>query len=523
MHQLQELIRLHRLGTTAQKTAKQLGIDRKTERRYRRRLRQAGLLEGAPDDLPALADVKAAVRRETKPPPQERSSVEPWRETVSMLLDRGCGPTAIHGQLGERFNDYDGSLSAVKRLCTRIRTQRGPRPQDVAIPVHAAPGAEAQVDFCYVGKLLDAKTNRTRKAYVFVMVLSHSRWMFAEIVFGQDIETWLTLHRRAFKALRGVPQVVVPDNLKAAVTKAVFGASEMGTLQRSYRELARHYGFAIDPTPAYAPEKKGKVESGVRYVKSSFFAPRSDTFRDLDEANRALAVWLAETANQRVHGTTGRVPAEVLAEVELAALRGLPSEPYVPVLWHKAKVARNAHVAFRGRFYSVPFVHIGAEAWLRIRGEAVDVHVHDEPVAHHRLHGDTPWSTNPSHLPEGRRDLARRDPNHWYERADRLGDEVGAYIREVMASDEVHYPLRRIQSIVPALEALAPDRARSVVSRARRYACFKPDAVKRIIRDNLDLEPPEGGPIDPGWVTKPVYARDAEDFLGRMEVNHGHA
>lgn len=523
MHQLQELVRLHRLGTTARQTAHLLGIDRKTERKYRRRLHEAGLLEGSPEELPELGVLKAAAYRKSAPPPQEQSSIERWRGEVERLLDQGCGPTAVHGQLTERFNDYDGSLSAVKRLCTRIAEERGPRPEDVAIPVHTAPGQQAQVDFGYVGRLADPETGTSRKAYVFVMVLSHSRWMYAEIVFSQDIDTWLGLHKRAFKALGGVPAVIVPDNLKAAVTKAAFGASEMGTLQRSYREMARHYGFAIDPAPAYAPEKKGKVESGVRYVKSSFYTPRSDTFRALDDANRALTGWLAQTANQRVHGTTGRVPADVLAEVELAALRGLPSEPYVPVLWHKAKIARNAHAVFRGRFYSVPFQHIGKIAWFRVRGEAVEIYVEDEQVAHHRLHGDTPWSTHPNHLPEARRDLARRDPNHWYERADALGEEVGAYIREVMASDEVHYPLRRVQSIVPALEALTPDRARSVVTRARRFACFKPDAIKRIIRDELDLEPLEGAPVDPGWASSPVYARNAEEFLGHMEVGHGHA
>ncbi len=523
MHQLQELVRLHRMNVKAGELARRLGMDRKTERKYRRRLEAAGLLRGDPGDLPPLEALKKAVHRDIKRPTQERSSVERWRETIETLFDRNCGPTAIHIQLGERFNDYDGSLSAVKRFCRRLREDKGPRPEDVAIPVHSAPGQQAQIDFGYVGKLLDRATGTHRKAYVFVMVLSFSRWMYAEVVFSQDIDTWLGLHKRAFKALGGVPAVVVPDNLKAAVTKAAFAASEMGTLQRSYRELGRHYGFSIDPTPAYSPEKKGKVESGVRYVKSSFYAPRSDTFRDLDDANRALASWLAQTANQRVHGTTGRVPDDLLAEVEREALGGVPSEPYVPVLWHKAKVARNAHATFRGRFYSVPFLHVGKEAWFRVRGEAVEVLVDDVQVAHHRLHGDTPWSTHPAHLPEGRRDLARRDPNHWFERADQLGKEVGAYVREVMASDQVHYPLRRVQAIVPALEALTPDRARSVVARARRFACFKPEAIQRILRDNLDLEAPGDAPIDPGWASSPTYARDATEFLGRMEVRHGHA
>jgi transposase len=98
------------------------------------------------------------------------------------------------------------------------------------------------------------------------MVLSYSRHQFARVVFDQRTETWLRLHVEAFAALGGVPRVVVPDNLKAAVIRGAFGASEEPTLNRSYRELARHYGFKIDPAPPLKPEKKGKVESGVKWT-----------------------------------------------------------------------------------------------------------------------------------------------------------------------------------------------------------------------------------------------------------------
>ena len=87
----------------------------------------------------------------------------------------------------------------------------------------------------------------------------------------RTVPTWIELHVRAFHALGGVPKVVVPDNLKAAVIRAAFGADrDEQSIQKSYRELARHYGFVIDPTPPRSPEKKGKVESGVKYLKGNF-------------------------------------------------------------------------------------------------------------------------------------------------------------------------------------------------------------------------------------------------------------
>ena len=493
---------------------------RKTERRYRRQIALAGLLDGPADDLPSMEALRAAVVKTASTPPQETSSVVAWLPLIQAKLDLGCGPTAIHQVLREEHPSFDGSLSAVKRLCKRLRAAEGPKAQDVAIPVHTAPGQQAQVDFGYVGRLRDPETDKRRKAWVFVMVLSHSRMMFAKVVFRQDVTTWLQLHREAFAFFGGVPRVVVPDNLKAAVIRAAFAASEMGTLHRSYRELAQHYGFAIDPTPAYAPQKKGKVESAVKFTKSAFFKPRADSLDRIDDVNRRLEAWVRTTANTRVHGTTGQVPAEVFAQVERPALEPLPGTPFVPVLWHRTKVGSNSHVVYGKRFYSVPWQHLGKEAWLRIRGDSVTIFVEDARVADHLRGGPTPWSTQEAHLPEGRRDWAKRDPAHWFARADALGDDVGRFVRAVMESEEVHYPLRRVQRIVPLLEGLPRDEAQAVARRAARFGCYRPDGLRRIVREGLAKEPPTESYVAP-WASSPRFARQADEFLTGLEVADG--
>lgn len=294
----------------------------------------------------------------------------------------------------------------------------------------------------------------------------------------------------------------------------------MGVLNRSYRELARHYGATIDPTPAYAPKKKGKVESAVKYVKGAFFKPRDLT--DIDDANRQLTRWITDTANLREHGTTRRRPKEVFDAVEAQKLLGLPDVPYVPVLWHRATVRTNSHVTFDKRFYSVPWQLLGKDAWLRVQGNQVVIYVDDERVAEHRRDGETPWSTREAHLPEGRRDHAQRDPEYWYRRAENIGEEVLDYVRAVMAADEVHSPLRRVVSIVMTLESVPAQRACAVAQRASRYAAFHPDAVRRILKQNLDDKPVDTGFIDPGWAKNPQFARQATDFLRSLEVPHGH-
>lgn len=525
MHQLQELVRLHRLGRPAREVARALALDRKTERKYRRRIASADLLSGDPDNLPTLAALRAAVKPTRRPtPPQEQSSVLAYSAYIDGKRREGFGPTAIHNLLVDLHGDDVGSLSAVKRLFARLKKADGVRPTDVAIPVHTAPGQQAQVDFGYVGKLVDPATGTRRKAWVFVMTLSYSRFTFACLVFTQDIDTWLACHRAAFAAFGAVPRVAVPDNLKAAVIRAVFGATEMGMLNRSYRDMARAYGFRIDPTPAYSPEKKGKVESAVKYVKNSFLLPRLAEFTDIDDANQRLARWLAETANVRTHGTTGQQPVALLEQCERLAMLPLPASPVLPAVWREARVGRNSHITVAKRFYSVPWTHIGKTAHVRIRGDALSVFVDDVRVAEHRTTGDTPWSTLPSHLPEGRRDLADRDPANWFRRAAAMGEEVEAYAHFVMDSDAVHYPLRRVQSIVRQLERLTPERARSVVARAARFGAAEPDAIRRIITDKLDLtETLAEGFVDPRWATSARFARQASEFLAASGGTHASA
>ena len=378
MHRLQELVRLHRLGLGPREVARHLQMGPNTERQYREAIQKAGLLEGAAEDLPAAEALKGALEEHAprKLPPQQQSSIERWKPRIEQLLDKGLGPKAILDRLRLEEESFQGGLGAVKRMVARIRRERGPQASDVAVPVETGPGDVAQVDFGFAGWRWDPGTGRLRKSWVFVLVLGYSRHMFAEVTFDQKLETWLALHERAFRALGGVPHTLVPDNLKAAVVRAAFGVSEEAALNRSYRELARHSGFKIDPTPPRAPKKKGKVESGVKYVKNNALAGRDG--EPLEEVNRTLKRWVQEIAGQRTHGTTGRRPVEVFEAEEKAALLPLPAQRYEPVVWKEATVHRDSHVVFDGRQYSVPWRLMGRQVWIRATSASVYIFYDDE-------------------------------------------------------------------------------------------------------------------------------------------------
>lgn len=232
MHRLQEIVRLHRLETSAKTIARQLKMGRNTIKA----LSTAGVLEGDPADLPDFDVLRAIVEEHVpaKKAPQQSSTVERWRSRISALRNKGAMPTAIHDWLRLHEPDYEGSLSAVKRMCLGLERAEGPKPTAVAIPVETDPGEVAQVDFVYAGKRYDPDQGALRRCWLFVMTLGFSRHMFLELVFDQRIETWCRLHIKAFEYFGGAQKVIVPDNLKSAVIRAALGVDDEPVLNRTY-------------------------------------------------------------------------------------------------------------------------------------------------------------------------------------------------------------------------------------------------------------------------------------------------
>lgn len=377
MHRLQEVIRLHRLGSSSRRIARQLSMGRDTIRSYLAALSKASLLEGPVDELPSLDILRTLVLDpiESSAAAPSTSSVERFKDEVMRLRAKCAGPTAIHDHLRIQQADYKGSLSAIKRLCLRLEREEGPKAVDVAIPVETAPGEVAQVDFGYAGKRYDPARGVLRKCWIFVMTLGFSRRMYCELVFDQKVETWIRLHIQAFEYFGGVPRVIVPDNLKAAVIRAAFAIDDEPVIHRSYRELARYYGFQVDPTPPRSPEKKGKVENSVRYVKGNFL--RTWESVDLDVDRQALRRWLLEVADQRIHGTTARRPIELFEQAERAALLALPAVRFEPVVWRRARVHSDSHVQVDGAFYSAPWRFLHQELWVRCSAHSLSI-LHDD-------------------------------------------------------------------------------------------------------------------------------------------------
>jgi hypothetical protein len=149
MQRLQELVRLHRMGTRCREVARLLKMGPAAELAYRQILEAAGLLLGSPDELPPLDVLRCAVEA-AKPPKQghqEQSTAQPWAVEIETLTAKGVGPKAIYDRLRRETEGFTASYDAVKRMAGRVTVARGVQPEDVAIPVVTLPGQVAQVDF----------------------------------------------------------------------------------------------------------------------------------------------------------------------------------------------------------------------------------------------------------------------------------------------------------------------------------------------------------------------------------------
>ena len=403
---------------------------------------------------------------------------------------------------------YSGSYTSVRRFVHRLHR----REDQAVVRMHTAPGEEVQVDFGSAGSFLDPSSGRLRTAYVFVMTLSYSRHQYAELVFDQKVATWLACHRHAFEWFGGTPRRVVPDNLKAAVLEAALYDPVLG---ESYRRMAQHYGFLVSPTRPRTPEHKGKVESGVHFVKRSFLA--GQTFSDIREGNRRLREWITERAGTRDHGTTHRPPLALFHAAEQQALLPLPAEPFALVETRRVKLHPDCHVVIDGSYYSAPAVHLGKELDAYIFERVVQLFLGVELVATHpRALGKGEWQTRNEHYPPHKAEYLTKTPAYCRTLAVHIGPSTLAVVEQLLGER----PLDRLRA-VQAILRLPETVGRTRLEAACRRALFFSEAVsyrriKEILDAALDREPlPETEPDQPAQM-RFLFAREATEFFGEV-------
>ena len=411
MRKIREVLRLRwAQGLSYRQIATSCCLGVGTAQEYVRRAGEAGLTWPLPADL-----TDAALEARLFPPPPPVPGVErpaPDWAVVDRELRRK-GVTLL--LLWEEYRASQPQAFGYSRFCQLYQEWKGaaePRMRQA----HSA-GEKLFVDYAGVtAPVVDRSSGEHRQAQVFVATLGASSYTYAEATWSQSLPDWIASHVRAFAFFGGVPELVVPDNLRSGVTAACYYEPD---LNRTYAELAQHYGTAILPARVRKPRDKSKVENGVQQVERWVLAPlRHRSFFSLPALNAALQRQLQELNARPAPG----LPAprqELFETLERSALRPLPTQPYELALWRKARVHLDYHIQVDDHYYSVPYPLLRQEIEVRLTEAILEVFHQGERVASHlRCRRKCGFTTLPEHMPPGHRAFAERDTGGcWRKRA----------------------------------------------------------------------------------------------------------
>ena len=475
MYQYRQIIFRLRAGESVRGIAQSKLADRKKLRQIRDIARQQGWLN-LELDLPTDEELSNCFKLEQKE--SNQSSAAPYKAQIEIWVKQGIQASTIHAALQRQYA-FSASYHATLRLVNRIKESTLP----VTMMLDFQPGECAQVDFGAGPMLVDSLTGLETKTWIFVMVLAWSRHMYAEIVLRQDVGTWLGCHRRAFEWFNGFPKKIIIDNAKCAITKACYYDP---VVQRSYGECAEGYGFIISACPPRDPQKKGRVESGVKYVKNAFVPLR--TFRNLVDANEQLKAWLLEVAGNRIHGSTHEKPL-TLFETEHHLLKPLPDNPPELAVWEKVSVHGNCHVQFLKCYYSAPFRLVRQELWLRASETTVRLYKDHELVAvHPRLFKHGSRNSLNEHLPPNALAYCMQDSQWCLEQSRHIGAHCAQLITQLLTESVVDY-LRGVQGIIALQKKYGNARLDAACKRALSFQCGYYKTVKSILQQGLEYAP----------------------------------
>jgi hypothetical protein len=265
---------------------------------------------------------------------------------------------------------YSGSIHTLRRFLHKLGAGNK-RLDKATIRFETPPGYQAQADWAYCGRFANALGNVV-PIYVLVFVLSFSRYMYVEFTTSMKLEMLIGCHLRAFDYVGGFVQTMLYDNMK----QVRLSQHEWNPL---FLDFVNHYGVVPKTHRVRRPRTKGKVERMVDYVKDNFLNGRE--FSDLDDLNQHCRHWLEQTANARVHSTTGARPVDLLAKENLRALGDVPQ--YRLSQKSVRKVDREGYVNYQRSRYSVPPEHVGKTVVVEHDDQKVIVRSEDLIIATH--------------------------------------------------------------------------------------------------------------------------------------------
>jgi transposase len=521
-------------GRSISEVSASLGVDRKTIRKYLAPAVAAGMVPGGPPLgalqwaelvggwFPQLADTR--LRQVTWP------EIGRHHDYIKAMLQAGVTQATIHQRLRDEHG-LEASVASLRRYVAAMLPEDLRRAQVVVLREDVPPGEEAQIDYGYLGSWVDPVGGRRRRVWAFVMVLACSRHLFVRPVLRMDQRAWTQAHMAAFGFFGGAPRRLVPDNLRCGVDRPDLYDPK---INRSYAELAGHYGVLIDPARAGRPTDKPRVERPMPYIRDSFWRGRE--FASLEQLQQAALDWCQQVAGQRsCRPLQGAAPAAVFAAVEAQALLALPARPFVLATWSTAKVGPDIHAKVGKTLYSIPWRLIGQRLDARETATTVQFFHQGQLVATHP-HKPTGKQTDMSHYPPEKIAFRMRTPTWCRGRAAEIGSACVELIAGLLEVNAL-FRLRAAQGVLGLAnkDGVGPDRLEAACAKAIAVGDPSYRTVKGILAAAAEAEPappPSGdggaaahlhGPIQLFADVVPLSSDQAEVEVDTATATAAHA
>ena len=461
MNKIKEVLKLTYLSKLSSRQVETLtGISQSTVLEYCSRFKQTSLaievfLDYDNDKVLSLLYPETLKRKATtsKPHPD-------WEYVHNELKRKGMTRQLLWEEYKEQHPDGYG-ISQFKEYYNRFKKTLNPSMRQI----HYA-GDKLFVDFSGLTVVIhNAKTGEVYKAQIFVSVLGASGYTFVHAVMSQNTEDFIECHNEAFAFYGGVPNQVVPDNLKAAVISHKRGAVK---LNESYADMGRHYGVAIVPARPYKPQDKSKVELGVKGIQRWILMRlRKHTFFDIDELNDAIAQ-LIDAYNDKVIRRLGKSRTELFEILEKPALHPLRVNRYVYREHKQYTVRSDYHIEIDGSGYSVPFEYLGKRVDVWYSRQSVTISHQGEVIATHpKLSSPYEDSTITEHMPKQYQyQYEKYNPGRILNWALTIGNNTATLMKQIM--DGRSHSVRGYRSCMAILSF-----SKTYGSEALELACTK--------------------------------------------------
>jgi transposase len=345
--------------------------------------------------------------------------------TLTLLWDEYCQVCKDNGEIPYQYSQYCkfyNRYAVVSKATMHIQRK---------------PGERMETDWAgQTASIQDNVTGDSTPAYIFVATLPASQYTYVEAFATQNLESWITAHIHAFAYFNGVPRMVVPDNLKTGVDKVEWYTP---VINRTYHEMAEHYGTAIVPARVRKPRDKASVESSVGDISTWITAAlRNQTYFSIAELNGDITKKLSDY-NERPFQKRPGSRKSVFFEEEWALLLPLPTVIYEIATWKKAMVAFNYHICVENQYYSVPHEYIRQQVDIRVTSRMVEAFYNGLRIcSHSRLtgyHGQ--YRTVEEHMPPKHRKSSEWNGERFISWAQSMGANVAEVIRAVLSGCKV--------------------------------------------------------------------------------------